>query len=87
VDEMRRVASRVVIFTFEPAEVGRFWLTEAYFPEIVALDRGRGTCAERSAARRRVPWRRRMGKGADAIADAGGVPPVCLRSRRGMGLE
>jgi len=39
--EMRRVANRLVVFTFEPAEVARFWLTESYFPEIVALERGR----------------------------------------------
>jgi SAM-dependent methyltransferase len=41
VDEMRRVAARVVIFTFEPEEIGNFWLTEGYFPEIVELDRRR----------------------------------------------
>ena len=41
VGEMQRVAHRLVVFTFEPAEVARFWLTESYFPEIVALDRGR----------------------------------------------
>jgi SAM-dependent methyltransferase len=41
VDEMRRVANRFVAFTFEPEEVGNFWLTEVYFPEIVELDRGR----------------------------------------------
>lgn len=40
-DEIRRVAHRLVAFTFEPGEVGNFWLTEAYFPEIVELDRGR----------------------------------------------
>ena len=40
-DEMRRVARRVVIFTFEPNEVGNFWLVEEYFPEIVRLDQGR----------------------------------------------
>jgi SAM-dependent methyltransferase len=39
-DEMRRVAKRLVVFTFEPG-VGNFWLTDAYFPEIVELDRGR----------------------------------------------
>jgi SAM-dependent methyltransferase len=41
VDEMRRVAGRVVIFTFEPEEASNFWLTERYFPEIVELDRRR----------------------------------------------
>jgi len=40
-DEMKRVADRLVIFTFEPGDVGNFWLTDAYFPEIVELDRGR----------------------------------------------
>lgn len=38
VDEMTRVANRVVAFTFEPGEVGNFWLTAAYFPEIVEAD-------------------------------------------------
>ena len=37
-DEMQRVASRVVIFTFEPGDVGAFWLTDEYFPEIERLD-------------------------------------------------
>jgi ubiquinone/menaquinone biosynthesis C-methylase UbiE len=41
VEELRRVASRVVLFTFEPADVASFWLAEAYFPEIVEVDRGR----------------------------------------------
>lgn len=39
--EMKRVADRLVIFTIEPREVGNFWLTESYFPEIIGLDRGR----------------------------------------------
>lgn len=39
-DEIKRVAHRLVAFIFEPAEVGNFWLTEAYFPEIVELNRG-----------------------------------------------
>lgn len=39
--EMKRVARRLVIFTIEPRESDKFWLTEAYFPEIVTLDRGR----------------------------------------------
>lgn len=41
VRELKRVARRIVIFTFEPRDVGRFWLTERYFPEITALDRSR----------------------------------------------
>jgi SAM-dependent methyltransferase len=40
-DEMRRVANRLVIVTVEPEDLGRFWLTAEYFPEIVELDRGR----------------------------------------------
>lgn len=39
--ELKRVAKRVVIFTFEPGDVGRFWLTAQYFPEITELDRQR----------------------------------------------
>ncbi|HEV8392932.1 MAG TPA: class I SAM-dependent methyltransferase [Vicinamibacterales bacterium] len=39
--EMKRVADRVVIFTFEPGDLATFWLTEAYFPELVELERGR----------------------------------------------
>jgi SAM-dependent methyltransferase len=41
VDEMRRVAGRLVFFTIDPADFPRFWLTDAYFPEIVDLDRQR----------------------------------------------
>jgi SAM-dependent methyltransferase len=40
-DEMRRVASRLVLFTVEPADVGNFWLTDAYLPELVRLDQER----------------------------------------------
>jgi len=40
-DEMRRVASRIVLFTIDPSDVGNFWLTQTYFPEIVRLDQGR----------------------------------------------
>jgi len=40
-DEMRRVADRLVVFTVEPGDVGNCWLTDAYFPEIVELDRSR----------------------------------------------
>jgi SAM-dependent methyltransferase len=36
-DEMKRVANRLVLFTFEPREMDSFWLTESYFPEIVGL--------------------------------------------------
>lgn len=37
-DEMKRVARRTVIFTFDPEATGNFWLTDSYFPEISALD-------------------------------------------------
>jgi SAM-dependent methyltransferase len=37
-NEMRRVADRIVLFTFEPEDVGAFWLTEEYFPRIVTMD-------------------------------------------------
>lgn len=41
VSEMARVAERQVILTIEPSALGTFWLTDAYFPQIVSLDRGR----------------------------------------------
>ena len=41
-DEMRRVADRLVIFTFELQDLEHFWLTQRYFPEIV--ERSRGQC-------------------------------------------
>jgi ubiquinone/menaquinone biosynthesis C-methylase UbiE len=31
--EMKRVAGRVVLFTFDPSALDEFWLTETYFPE------------------------------------------------------
>lgn len=40
-DELRRVAARLVIFAFEPGDISSFWLTNAYFPELVDLDRER----------------------------------------------
>jgi SAM-dependent methyltransferase len=40
-DEMQRVAKRLVLFTIDPVSVGNFWLTRTYFPEIVRLDQGR----------------------------------------------
>jgi SAM-dependent methyltransferase len=41
-DEMQRVSRRLVIFTFEPGALADFWLTAAYFPEIV--ERARVGC-------------------------------------------
>lgn len=38
-DEMRRVARRIIIFTFDPEAAGSFWLTRKYFPEIAERDR------------------------------------------------
>jgi DNA-binding transcriptional MerR regulator len=41
--EMRRVARRVVVFTFDASEFGwrrRFWLTRDYLPEVVGLVTG-----------------------------------------------
>ena len=49
-DEMRRVADRLVIFTFEIADLDRFWLTQRYFPEIVELSRGQCPSVEEVAA-------------------------------------
>ena len=40
-DEMRRVANRLVIFAFDPGGLGNFWLTRHYFPEIAEQDRRR----------------------------------------------
>jgi SAM-dependent methyltransferase len=40
-DEMKRVADRLVVFTFEPGDIGNFWLTDTYFQEIVELVRRR----------------------------------------------
>jgi SAM-dependent methyltransferase len=39
--EMKRVAKRVVLFTFDTTAVWDFWLTKTYFPEIGELDRKR----------------------------------------------
>jgi len=50
IDEMKRVARRLVILTIEPRESDRFWLADAYFPEIVALDRARFPAVDDIAA-------------------------------------
>jgi SAM-dependent methyltransferase len=39
--ELRRVARRVVVLTFDPDAADAFWLTRDYLPEIAELDRGR----------------------------------------------
>jgi SAM-dependent methyltransferase len=41
VAEMRRVARRVVIFTWDPNFADRFWFARDYLPESVAFDRAR----------------------------------------------
>ena len=35
--EMRRVARRVVVFTFDTSDPSQFWLTRDYLPEVAAL--------------------------------------------------
>jgi len=40
VAELRRVARRQVIFTWDPTHLARFWFTRDYLPEAVALDAG-----------------------------------------------
>jgi SAM-dependent methyltransferase len=49
-DEMRRVASRLVIVAFDPDAMGTFWLTQRYFPEIAEHDRRRCPSIERVAS-------------------------------------
>lgn len=39
--EMRRVARRVVVFTYEFAELQQFWLTRDYLPEMIEVLAGR----------------------------------------------
>ena len=51
--EMRRVARRVVVFTFDASEAGwrrRFWLTRDYLPEFADLFAGRPSLTEMARA-------------------------------------
>ena len=51
--EMRRVARRVVVFTFDASETGwlnRFWLTRDYLPEVANLLTGRPSLTELAGA-------------------------------------
>jgi SAM-dependent methyltransferase len=51
--EMRRVARRVVVFTFDDSDTGwrrRFWLTRDYLPEVADLLAGRPSLTEQAAA-------------------------------------
>src|SRR5438128_122721 len=51
--EMRRVARRVVVFTFDSSDAGwcrRFWLTRDYLPEVADLVVGRPSLTEQARA-------------------------------------
>lgn len=48
--EMRRVARRVVVFTFDPALLGEFWLTRDYIPEVPAMLVGHPSLAAQAGA-------------------------------------
>jgi SAM-dependent methyltransferase len=51
--EMRRVARRVVVFTFDDSDEGwcrRFWLTRDYLPEVADLLAGRPSLTEQARA-------------------------------------
>ena len=51
--EMRRVARRVVVFTFDSGGAGwhrRFWLTRDYLPEVADLNAGRPLLTEQAHA-------------------------------------
>ena len=48
--EMRRVARRVVVFTFDSSDPGQFWLTRDYLPEFAGLHVGRPSLTEQARA-------------------------------------
>jgi SAM-dependent methyltransferase len=48
--EMRRVARRVVVFNFDAAHIGEFWLTRDYLPEFTKLAAHHPTMAEYAEA-------------------------------------
>jgi SAM-dependent methyltransferase len=48
--EMRRVARRVVVFTFDLAGLRQFWLTRDYLPELAGLLAGRASLADQARA-------------------------------------
>jgi SAM-dependent methyltransferase len=37
-DELRRVARRVVVFSWDPSFAGRLWISAEYFPELIGED-------------------------------------------------
>ncbi len=45
-EEMRRVASRQVVVTWDPEVAARFWLLRDYLPEVLAHDAGLATLAQ-----------------------------------------
>ena len=51
--EMRRVARRVVVFTYDASDIGwrrRFWLTRDYLPEVADFNVGRPSLTEQARA-------------------------------------
>jgi SAM-dependent methyltransferase len=48
--EMRRVARRVVVFTFDASDPGQFWLPRDYLPEFADLHVGRPPLTEQASA-------------------------------------
>jgi SAM-dependent methyltransferase len=48
--EMRRVARRVVVFTFDNSDPSQFWLTRDYLPEFADLNVGRPSLTEQARA-------------------------------------
>jgi len=51
IDEMRRVARRLVVFSWDPTFTGRLWVTAEYFPELAADDvAGFPSLADQAAA-------------------------------------
>jgi SAM-dependent methyltransferase len=48
--EMRRVARRVVVFTFDLTELSQFWLARDYLPELARLLAGHPSLTEQARA-------------------------------------
>ncbi len=48
--EMRRVARRVVVFTYDFSGLSRFWLTRDYVPEVLDLLAGRPSLSDQADA-------------------------------------
>ena len=48
--EMRRVARRVVVFTYDFSSLSRFWLTRDYVPEVLDLLAGRPSLSDQADA-------------------------------------